>query len=66
MDKYIQTVPWIKNIVQKYHITCTCFRGNIYRAQSQNATVNFSFSRHVQFPQVIDRISSPCYMCTYT
>ena len=47
MDKYTQVVPWSKNIVQKYDIIC--FRGNVYGAQSQNATVNFSFSRHVQF-----------------
>ena len=45
-DKYTQVVPWSKIIVQKYDI---CFRGNVYRAQSQNATVNFNFSRHVQF-----------------
>ena len=51
MDKYTQTIPWIKNIAQKYHITC--FRGNVYRAQSQNATVNFNFSRHVQFPHAL-------------
>ena len=36
-----------KFIVQKYDIIC--FRGKVYRAQSQNATVNFNFSRHVQF-----------------
>ena len=47
MDKYAQVVPWSKIIVQKYDIIC--FRGNVYRAQSQNATVNFNFSRHVQF-----------------
>ena len=47
MDKYTQIVPWSKHIVQKYDITC--FRGNVYRAQSQKATVNFNFSRHVQF-----------------
>ena len=47
MDKYTQIVPWSKIIVQKYDIIC--FRGNVYRAQSQNATVNFNFSRHVQF-----------------
>ena len=49
MDKYGQVVPWSKIIVQKYDITCICFRGKVYRAQSQNATVNFNFSRHVQF-----------------
>ena len=38
MDKYTQIVPWSKIIVQKYDIIC--FRGNVYRAQSQNATVN--------------------------
>ena len=48
MDKYAQVVPWSKIIVQKYDIIC--FRGKVYRAQSQNATVNFNFSRHVQFP----------------
>ena len=47
MDKYTQVVPWSKIIVQKYDIICFC--GNVYRAQSQNATVNFNFSRHVQF-----------------
>ena len=47
MDKYTKEVPWSKTIVQKYDIIC--FRGNVYRAQSQNATVNFNFSRHVQF-----------------
>ena len=47
MDKYTQIVPWSKIIVQKYDIIR--FRGNVYRAQSQNATVNFNFSRHVQF-----------------
>ena len=47
MDKYTQIVPWSKNIVQKYDITC--FRGNAYRAQPQMTTVNFNFSRHVQF-----------------
>ena len=46
MDKYTQVVPWSKIIVQKYII---CFRENVYRAQSQKATVNFNFSRHVQF-----------------
>ena len=46
-DKYTQVVPWSKITVQKYDIIC--FRGNVYRAQSQNATVNFNFSRHVQF-----------------
>ena len=30
-----------------------CFGGNVYRAQSQNATVNFNFSRHVQFPHAL-------------
>ena len=47
MDKYTQVVPWSKIIVQKYDIIC--FRGNVYRAQSQNvrwisilvATFNF-------------------------
>ena len=47
MDKHSQIVPWSKMIVQKYDIIC--FRGYVYRAQSQNATVNFNFSRHVQF-----------------
>ena len=47
IDKYAQVVPWSKIIVQKYDIIC--FRGKVYRAQSQNATVNFNFSRHVQF-----------------
>ena len=47
MDKYAQVVPWSKIIVQKYNIIC--FRGKVYRAQSQNATMNFNFSRHVQF-----------------
>ena len=47
MDKYTQRGPWSKIIVQKYDIIC--FRGNVYRAQSQNAKVNFNFSRHVQF-----------------
>ena len=47
MYKYTQIVPWSKIIVQKYDIIC--FRGNVYRAQSQNATVNFNFSRHFQF-----------------
>ena len=47
MDKYAQVVPWSKIIVQKYDIIC--FRRKVYRAQSQNATVNFNFSRHVQF-----------------
>ena len=47
MDKYTQVVTWSKIIVQKCDIIC--FRGNVYRAQSQNATVNFNFSRHVQF-----------------
>ena len=51
MDKYIQIVSWIKNIIQKYDITR--FRGNVYRAQSQNATVNFNFSRHIQFPHAL-------------
>ena len=46
MDKYTQIFPGSKIIVQKYDI---CFRGKVYRAQSQNATVNFNFSRHVQF-----------------
>ena len=46
MDKYTQVVPWSKIIVPNYDI---CFRGNVYRAQSQNATVNFNFNRHVQF-----------------
>ena len=47
MVKYTQIVPWSKIIVQKYDIIC--FRGNVYRAQSQNlrrisilvATFNF-------------------------
>ena len=47
MDKYTQIVPWSKIIEQTYDIIC--FRGNVYRAQSQNARVNFNFSRHVQF-----------------
>ena len=47
MDKYTQVVTWSKIIVQKYDIIC--FRGNVCRAQSQKATVNFNFSRHVQF-----------------
>ena len=47
MDKYTQIVPWSKIIVQKYDIICFC--GNFYRAHSQNATVNFNFSRHIQF-----------------
>ena len=47
MDKYTQVVPCSKIIVQKYDIIC--FLGNVYRAQSQNATVNFNFSRQVQF-----------------
>ena len=47
MDKYTQVDPWSKIIVQKYDIIC--FRGNVYRAQSHNATVNFNFSLHVQF-----------------
>ena len=51
MDKYTQVVPWSKIIVQKYDIIC--FRGNVFRAQSQNATVNFNFSHHVQFLHVL-------------
>ena len=47
MDKYTPKVPWNKTIVQKSDIIC--FRGKVYRAQSQNATVNFNFSHHVQF-----------------
>ena len=47
MDKYTQIVPLSKNMVQKYDIICFC--GSVNRAQSQNATVNFNFSRHVQF-----------------
>ena len=47
MDNYTQIVPWSKIIVQIFDIIC--FRGNVYRAQSQNATVNFDFSRHFQF-----------------
>ena len=47
MDNYTQVVPWSKIIVRKYDIIC--FRGNVCRAQSQNATVNFNFSRQVQF-----------------
>ena len=47
MDKYTQIVPWSKIIAQKYDIIY--FHGNVYRAQSHNATVNFNFSRHVQF-----------------
>ena len=45
MDKYAQVVPWSKVFVQKYDIIC--FRGKVYRAQSQNwisilvATFNF-------------------------
>ena len=47
MAKYAQVVHWSKIIVQKYDIIF--FGGKVYRAHSQNATVNFNFSRHVQF-----------------
>ena len=55
-DKYTQIVPWSKIIVQKYDIIC--IRGNVYHAQSQNATVNFNFSRHAQFLLVPVRVTS--------